>query len=108
MRLLLILIIGLFSVSLQVQPVPGGSRYSDRHVDQQMARRLVEEGIILPLSQIIRQRPFAPGARILEIKLTEVEKRYVYQLWVLGNDGVVREYAVNAHNGRLLSFNVLD
>jgi uncharacterized membrane protein YkoI len=73
-----------------------------------MARRLVDEDVILPLSQIIRQRPFAPGARILEIKLSLIESLYVYQLWVLGNDGVVREYAVNAHNGRLLSFNVLE
>jgi len=108
MRILFIFLFCMTSLAVHAQPGSAGARYSDGHVDQQMARRLVAEGIILPLSQIIRKRPFAPGARILEIELILHQEIYVYQLWVLGNDGIVREYAVNAHNGRLLAFNVLE
>ena len=67
------------------------------------ARRLQDSGQILPLETILKNiRQVFPG-KIIEIDLEKENGRIVYELEILGEDGVVREIYINAKTGKLLS-----
>jgi uncharacterized membrane protein YkoI len=67
------------------------------------ARRLQESGDILPLETILKKvRLMYPG-KVLEIELEMEADQIVYEVEILGKDGVVREVYINAKNGTLLS-----
>lgn len=67
------------------------------------ARRLHESGMILPLETILKKIRQAYPGRILEIKLEKEEGQIVYEVEILGKNGVVREVYINAENGEFLS-----
>lgn len=70
--------------------------------DHDEARRLLESGNIMPLEQILeRLRPEYPG-KILEIELDQEDGKKVYEIELLGNDGIVRELIIDARTGNLL------
>jgi len=70
--------------------------------DHDEARRLLESGDIMPLEQILnRLRPEYPG-KILEIELEQEDGRRVYEIEMLGNDGIVWELIIDARTGELL------
>lgn len=67
------------------------------------ARRLHESGEILPLESILKniRREF-PG-RIIEVDLETKNTRTVYEIEILGDDGIVKEVYINAKTGKILS-----
>lgn len=65
-------------------------------------RRLHRSGQILSLEAIIaNHRRHYPGGKLLEAELESEEGRYVYDLKILGDDGVVREFEYDANSGEL-------
>lgn len=65
-------------------------------------KRLRDAGEILPLETIIsRHQRQHPGGRLLEVELEYEHSRYVYELKILGTDGVVREFEYDARTGEL-------
>lgn len=66
------------------------------------ARRLLDSGEILPLEVILKNvRHIFPG-KVLEIELEKEDKQIVYEIEILGDDGVIKEIYINAKTGKLL------
>jgi uncharacterized membrane protein YkoI len=73
---------------------------ADRDHDQ--VRQLRGAGQILSLETIIaNHRRQHPGGQLLEAKLKFERDRYVYELKMLGDNGVVREFEYDARSGEL-------
>ena len=74
-----------------------------RDLDQDEALRLRQQGVILPLEQLLKQAlDRYPGAKLLEAELEEKHDVYIYEVELLTVDGVVRELDLDAATGRLL------
>lgn len=74
-----------------------------RDLDQDEALRLRQEGVILPLEQLLGQAMARyPGARLLEAELEEKQQKLVYEVELLTTAGVVREIKLDAATGDLL------
>ena len=74
-----------------------------RDLDQDEALRLRQQGVILPLEQLLQQAlDRYPGAKLLEAELEEKHDVYIYEVELLTPPGVVRELDLDARTGRLL------
>ena len=74
-----------------------------RDLDQDEALRLRQQGVILPLEQLLQQAlDRYPGAKLLEAELEEKRDVYIYEVELLTPEGVVRELDIEATTGRLL------
>ncbi|WP_026014212.1 PepSY domain-containing protein [Pseudomonas psychrophila] len=80
-----------------------------RDLGQDEALRLREQGVILPLEQVLRKAiERYPDAKLLEVELEEDDDIYVYEVELLTPSGVVRELKLNAADGQLLKDKVDD
>lgn len=71
-------------------------------LDVQEVRRLKESGEIKPLEQLLRQvRNRYPG-RVIEIELEQEDGRYVYELELVDDRGVLWDMEFDARTGQLL------
>ena len=74
-----------------------------RDLDQDEALRLRQQGVILPLEQLLQQAlDRYPGSKLLEAELEEKHDVYIYEVELLTTDGVVRELDLDASTGELL------
>ncbi|VVP65380.1 hypothetical protein PS918_00105 [Pseudomonas fluorescens] len=74
-----------------------------RDLDQDEALRLRQQGVILPLEQVLHNAlDRYPGAKLLEAELEEKHGLYMYEVELLTAEGVVRELDLDAATGRLL------
>ena len=69
---------------------------------QERATRLRDKGEILPLAKVIQMNGLDRIGRIIEVELEEENGRQIYELKVLTNDSVVREYYIDPVTGRIL------
>ena len=70
--------------------------------DYGTARALVESGEILSLDQVLEKAGEHLQGRILEIEVEREGGRYVYEIELLDDDGVVKELEIDAASGVLL------
>lgn len=71
--------------------------------DYMEAKRLLETGEILPLEDLLKNlRQTFPG-KILDIELEREDHQIVYEVELLGKDGIVKEIYINAKTGKVLS-----
>ncbi|RON07308.1 peptidase [Pseudomonas brassicacearum] len=74
-----------------------------RDLDQDEALRLRQQGLILPLEQLLQQAMDRyPGAKLLEAGLEQKHDVYLYEVELLTVDGVVRDLDLEAATGRLI------
>lgn len=74
-----------------------------RDLDQDEALKLRQQGVILPLEQLIGQALGRyPGSKLLEAELEEKHGVYLYDIELLTVEGVVRELKFDARDSRLL------
>lgn len=66
------------------------------------ARRLRQQGAILPLADIVDGLTAERPGRVLETELERDDGRYVYEIELLGDDGHVYEFEIDAATGRRL------
>lgn len=79
--------------------LPGVGQASD---DREAARQLLQSGEILELETILQKaRAIQPG-RVLEVEFEAKKQRYVYEIEILDEAGVVHELKLDATNGELL------
>lgn len=84
-----------------VQPLQA----DDDHIE---AKRLFNSGEIMALDDIMKIiRQTYPG-KLLEVELEKEGGKIVYEVEILGADGIVREIYVDAKNGKLISMKVDD
>ena len=70
--------------------------------DHDEAKKLKDAGTILPLEQVLRQaRRDRPG-RVVETELEKKDKRYVYEIKIVDEQGVVHKLEYDAASGRQL------
>jgi uncharacterized membrane protein YkoI len=71
----------------------------DDHIE---ARRLLDSGKILPLEDILRNvRQISPG-KVLDVELEKEDGQIVYEIEILGGNGVIKEVYIDAKTGKLL------
>jgi uncharacterized membrane protein YkoI len=74
-----------------------------RDLDQDEALRLRQEGVILPLEQLLQQAlDRYPDAKLLEAELEQKHDVYIYEVELLTAEGVVRELDFSATTGQLI------
>ncbi|ODS03254.1 hypothetical protein AUC71_10600 [Methyloceanibacter marginalis] len=71
-------------------------------IGHQEARRLVQEGRILPLAAILDGVGQKVPGEVLEVELEFDDGTYVYELKILGRNGRVQEVEVDAPSGTIL------
>lgn len=80
-----------------------------RDLNQDEALRLRQQGVILPLEQLVQKAlGLHSGSRLLEVELEEDDGLYIYEIELLTSEGIVREVKVNAANGEVLEDEVDD
>lgn len=73
-------------------------------LDAEEARELKKTGEIMALESLIAQvRKDYPG-QIIEIELDEEDDRYIYEIEVVNDDGVVIELEIDAASGEVLKY----
>lgn len=87
---------GLLSTLLAAGLVLGAAARADDH---EAVRALREAGAILPLAEILERLSLPPGSWVLEAELEREHGRLVYEIEVLGPDGRVREWQLDAASG---------
>lgn len=90
-----ILIVGLAATMVMSSIVFGES-------DHQKSRHLVEQGEILPLQKILDRLGQERAGRVLEVELENEDDRYIYEIELLGEEGRVWEYEIDATTGEIL------
>ena len=79
-------------------------RHHDRDdIDHREARRLVEQGELLPLSELLARHLDPRHDRLLDLETERDDGRLIYEMEILGQNGRVREIEVDAATGALLS-----
>ncbi len=85
-------------VILLLAPLVG----ADDECDYIEARQLLDSGKILPLEEILEKvRQKFPG-KVLEVELEKEDQQIVYEIEILGSNGIVNEIYVDARTGELL------
>ncbi len=66
------------------------------------AKRLLDSGEILSLEVILKNvRQILPG-KVLEVELEKEDEQIVYEIEILGGNGVIKEIYIDAKTGKLL------
>lgn len=72
------------------------------NLSQHEARELLESGHILSLSELQGRHANTFIGKILDLELERKDGKLIYEFEVLGSDGEVREYYIDAASGQLL------
>ncbi|TVT89640.1 MULTISPECIES: PepSY domain-containing protein [unclassified Pseudomonas] len=79
------------------------SSLAARDLNQDEALALRQQGVILPLEQLLQQAMSRyPGSRLLEAELEKKHGQYAYEVELVTTEGVVREIKLDATTGVLL------
>ena len=89
-----------FAAALFVMLAAGLAHADD--VGQETAKRLVSEGRIKPLSEILNAVKRQVPGEMLEVELEFEKTGYVYELKLLRPDGKVQEVEADAASGNIL------
>jgi len=74
-----------------------------RDLNQDEALALRQQGVILPLEQLLhRAMARYPGSRLLEAELEKKGGQYAYEVELVTTEGVVREIKLDATSGALI------
>ena len=86
--------------ALTVCAAPALSKNDD--IGHNEARRLVEEGRILPLEQILTDLQNNVPGKLLKTELEREHGRIIYDIKILRTDGRVQEVEIDASTGEIL------
>jgi uncharacterized membrane protein YkoI len=89
------IILGIIMLLAPLQTVMADDDYIE-------VRRLLNSGEILPLEVILKNVKQTFPGKILEIELEKEDHHIVYEIEILGSDGIVREIYMDAKSGMLL------
>ncbi len=95
-----ILLLSLFTIGTAAPAIAD----EEDQIDYLEARRLMENGTIVPLQTILNQ----VEGRILEVELEHERNLYLYEIEVLNNHGIVIELEFDATTGKLIKSKIED
>ncbi len=67
------------------------------------AKRLLNDGEILPLENILKKIYRKYPGKILEVELEKEDGLVIYEIEILTQSGIVQELHINASNGEVIS-----
>ncbi|HEY5602965.1 MAG TPA: PepSY domain-containing protein [Gammaproteobacteria bacterium] len=79
------------------------SAWAGKDIDQDDAKALRQQGVILPLEQILQTAQRLHPGRVIEVELEKKRGRYVYEVEIADNNGQVWELKIDAGDATLLS-----
>lgn len=79
-----------------------GSYGYERDDDHDRARRALERGEILPLTDILERANKEYPGQLIEAELEDEDGRMIYELVIISEEGRVHKLYYNARNGDLL------
>ncbi|WP_455200073.1 PepSY domain-containing protein [Kaarinaea lacus] len=88
-----------FVVILLALPLVGFAK----DIDQDDARALKQQGIILSLEQILQAAQRVHPGRVIEVDLEQKRNLYIYEVEIADSNGQVWEMKFNASDATLLS-----
>lgn len=97
MNCFFIILIVLFSIGLSADDT-----------DHDSARKLVQSGDILPLETILENLKKRVSGHILEVEMERKKGSFIYEIELVDEYGVVKEFVFDASNGHLLKEKVED
>lgn len=71
-------------------------------LDQDDVVPLVEQGEVLPLAELLKRHQSKLAGRLIDLELEHEHGRLVYELEVIDQQGIVREYLIDAKSGEWL------
>jgi len=92
----------LLSLALAAGAISPAVVTADRDVDSKTVRQWVEEGRVLPLEDLLSRHRERIAGRLLDLEVEREHGRIVYELEVVGEDGLVREIYLDAQSGEWL------
>lgn len=92
------LIIAAAITSLMLINTAQASRDDDSHE----VRKLVQEGKVLPLEQLLTTHRERLGGRVLDLEMEKEKGRVIYEIKTIDAEGVVRESKIDAQTGEWL------
>lgn len=78
--------------------IPGVSK----DLGHEEAQRLQSSGEIVALEYVLEQARAQKPGRLLEVELERKRKKLIYEIEIVGKDGVVWEFEFDASNGELI------
>lgn len=79
-----------------------GPVQAGRELSADEALALVRAGRIQPLSALLARYPQRLAGHLLDVELEREDGRLVYEVEVIGPDGVVREFYLDAASGEIV------
>jgi hypothetical protein len=83
-------------------PISSPSYENGSRLDYQACRVLVQQGEILPMSDLMKLAKKKSTDHILDAFLLKQNDRYFYQIEAVGDDGIVNVFYMDATSGELL------
>lgn len=74
-----------------------------KDIDQDDAKVLRQQGVILPLEEILQAAQRIHPGRVIEIELEKKRNSYIYEVEIADNKGQIWEMKFNASDATLLS-----
>lgn len=87
---------------LLLLPMLAGNALADHRGDQEEMRRLRAHGAIVPLEQLVNDARQRHPGHLVEAELKKNDGQYIYEVEMLDETGVVREFIYDAASGQLL------
>lgn len=103
MRLLTSVLVAMpLAAALGVVGATAPASARDQERDHDRARRAVEEGRILPLTEILARARGAYPGQVIAAELEDESGKAIYEIKILRTDGKVTKLHYNAATGELL------
>ncbi|MDZ7752811.1 MAG: PepSY domain-containing protein [Gammaproteobacteria bacterium] len=92
------------AIVLMTATAPASDDHGDRarRDDHHAARELVRNGRILPLRQVLGMAEGHQAGRVLEAEFEKDDGRYIYEIEIVDDNGIVWELEMDAMDGNLL------
>ncbi|WP_374309633.1 PepSY domain-containing protein [Dongia sp.] len=104
MTLRLLAVAGVLALPLLTAPAPRAfAQAAEEDVDQEVARKALENKEILPLSTVLAEVEGKVTGDVVEIELERKLGQWVYEIEVIGEDGRVRDIDVDAKTGEVIN-----
>ncbi|MBA4501821.1 PepSY domain-containing protein [Marinobacterium marinum] len=82
--------------------------FAGRDLNQDDVLELVRQGKIRPLTELMAQNPKRFRGHLLDVELEYDDGRLIYEIEILGDDGVVREFELDPVTGVVLKEEIED
>ncbi len=76
--------------------------------DHNQALDLVKSGDIIPLAIILKKLQKLEQGQIIEVELEKKNKQLIYEIELVNNEGVIKEYIFDAKTGKLIKEKIED